>query len=148
MRASRRLHRLIVAAVALEEIDQAVGRGIVVLARLLARLLRASSWRAVRAPATWRRTDLATAAPASTGACAAPPCAQPRAASGLGDQLIDEAHAARGAKPNHRARQHVLHGGQRAGLADGARGAVEAGEDAELDLGEAELVPSSRVAMR
>ena len=31
-----------------------------------------------------------------------------------------------------------LHGGERAGLPDRARGAVEAREDAELDLGEAE----------
>ena len=38
--------------------------------------------------------------------------------------------AARGA--DHRARQHRLHGGQRAGLPDRARRAVEAREDAEL----------------
>ena len=64
------------------------------------------------------------------------------------DELIDEAHAARGGSRQHLCRQHCLHGGGRACLPDGARRAVEAGEDAELDLGEAELVPSSRVAMR
>ena len=56
----------------------------------------------------------------------------------LGDQLVDEPHAARGRGADHRARQHRCMADERAGLPDRARRAVEAREDAELHLGEAE----------
>ncbi len=53
-------------------------------------------------------------------------------------QLIDEAHAAGGARTQHASRQHRTHGIERAGDSQRADGAVEAGEDAELHFGEAE----------
>ena len=119
---------------------------------------RAPSWRsrracllgeqAARRPLAQQR--LAEAGAASTCACCSTAlrAAQRSVAAGSATSSSTRPmpRAARGA--DHRARQHRLHGGQRAGLADRARGAVEAGEDAELHLGEAERVASSRVAMR
>src|SRR6185312_12369586 len=56
----------------------------------------------------------------------------------VADELVDEAHAARLSGADHVAGQHHLHGGDRAGLPDGTAGAAKAGENAEIDLGEAE----------
>ena len=53
-------------------------------------------------------------------------------------QLIHQVHPPRRAGPQHLARQHDLHGIDRPGLADRAPGAPEAGENPEIDLGEAD----------
>ena len=69
-RASRRPSCLEVAAVRLEQVDQAERRGIVLLAHLLGGLVRAFSWPAARAPATCAAAA-SSAGAASTCACAA-----------------------------------------------------------------------------
>ena len=55
-----------------------------------------------------------------------------------GNQLIDEAHGLRRGRAQHAARQHRGHGVDGTGELDRAHRAVEAWEDAELHLGEAE----------
>ena len=140
------LHRLVVAAVALEQVDEPVGRRIVILARLLARPpLRIRVGEQSRGPATWRAaawtkpagfdlrfrsTALRAAqrsAPRCRRACRRGPCRAPP-----GRQ--------------HLAGQHGLHGGRAPACANRARRAVEAGEDAELHFGEAE--PGALIARR
>ena len=70
------LHRLVVAAVRLEQIDQPEGRRIVVLARLLGGLgAHALGEQPARRPLG--QQPLGEAGAASTCACAAPPCAPP-----------------------------------------------------------------------
>ena len=96
------LHRLVVAAVALEQIDQPVGRRIVVLARLLAAPRRACVWRASRAPATWTSSCLAKPGRLRLAIAQNRLARRPGQRAAAVDELVDEAHAARG-----RSRQHL-----------------------------------------
>src|SRR6185312_6682934 len=56
----------------------------------------------------------------------------------LADELVDEAHPARGAGLDHPAGEHRLHGGDRPRLPDRATSAAKAWKDSQIDLGEAE----------
>ncbi len=55
-----------------------------------------------------------------------------------GDELIDDAHAPRGGAAQQASGEHGLHGGHRTGQPQHAHRAVQAGDDAELHLGQAE----------
>ncbi len=131
------LHAIGRAAVLLEQIDEAEGRRIMILAHLLARLLphlagEIAADRRIGHGALHEAGRPGLAA-LQHGLARRPSQVMPR-----GHQLIDKAHAARDRRAQHRARQHRLHGGDGTGELDGPRRAVEAREDAELDLGKAD----------
>ena len=105
------LHGLLVAAVALEQIDQAEGRGIVILARLLLRLLaHARGDEAAGRP--HRKDGLGETGGLRLFLAQHRLARRPQERAAAVDELIDEAHAARGGSRQHLCRQHGLHGGR------------------------------------
>ena len=121
----------------LEQVDQAERRRIVLLAHLLGRLgAQFLGQQAARRPLP--RQVLPERRVARAALALDRLARHPAQVERARRQLVDQAHAARGGGANEGAGQHQRHGGQRAGLPDRARRTVEAGEDAELHLGEAE----------
>jgi hypothetical protein len=121
--------------VGFEQIDQTVGRWIVILARLLRGLgphpLRdlAARERRAREPFEAARR-FRFRVPLDRAPCRPPQFVRAR------DEAIDVAGGARGCRAQHPPGQHVLHRGESACLSDRAGRTVETWKDAKLDLGE------------
>ena len=132
-----RPHARGVVAILLEEIDQPEGRGVMVLAHLLRRL---GAHLLGEQPAHRLLQHHLLPPGRALGAALLQHGLARRPAEIVmgGHHLVDQPHGLRRGRAQHAARQHGGHGVHRAGELDRPHRAVEAGEDAELHLGEAE----------
>ena len=136
----RRRHPLRTVAKLVEKIDQPERRRIVIFPHLgcglLAHLLGQPSPDGASAKQAFP-PGRTLGAPFAEHRLARRP-AQPMVAR---NKLVHDPHGARGGRPQHAAGQHHLHGIERAGALDRPHRSVEAGKQAELDLGQPQTRP-------